>query len=361
MNTPAKTLAVNKGAFRGWLQTNSFAKSGDTLERQYHSLLDADFPRNEQFWRHFVVPLTNRIAGDKTDSYIRSRDGVDPILQYICGANYSCFVHFALAKVFLENWNDTSLDAVYTRLASAFDVFEALIIKFHLLMCECRGVKPNLYTGLSLEEFLKLASDYYQSEYPKLHQYYFAVGKKVPPIKIPTVPSLLGVLFGEHPKRGEYLTISNEVRSFRNAIVHDVRIGTLKNEAGEILVPRPSRVSNYRIWSKVQEAAKNPTLIAEDFREVKAQCSSDIQRSVEVVNALYEPVLNQLNEEVYTDDRTRLRALFGIRFLDDSPVLPAVVRQLDGQSSTSFYTHEESTPITKCESGVFPVPRKWQD
>jgi hypothetical protein len=359
MNTRLETLTFKKEEFREWLETCSFGKNGDTFERKYHSLLDADFSRNEEFWRRFVVPLTTRLGGKKSDSFIGFRDGVDPLLQYICGVNYSCFIHFVFAKVALEKWNDTSLDAIYTRLASAFDVFEALIIKFHLLICECRGVKSELIEELSLDKFLEIAKAYYKKEYPKMLEHYVKVGNKVPPIKIPSGPSVFSEFFGADLKRTGYRTVSGEIRAFRNAIVHDVRIGMLNNEKGEILVPKASKISDYREWSKVQEAAKSPELVARDFCEVKAQCSGDIQRSLEAVNSLYETVLKKLDEEIYTPARIRLRELFGIQFQESAPALPAVVQQSDGESSSSFYIGTDSISIS--QSGVSFIPPEFRE
>ena len=79
-------------------------------------------------------PLPERaIKRQDPPTQIGFGEGIDPTLQYICGANYSLYVHLTFAKVILTKWDDTSLDAVYTRLASAFDLFEALVIKFDLL------------------------------------------------------------------------------------------------------------------------------------------------------------------------------------------------------------------------------------
>src|ERR1039457_650202 len=139
MNTPMQPQTRNKDEFRTWLKEKSFENSGDDLERRYYAHLQSAFPRLEQFWRVFVVPLTNRLNNDKTRASIHFRDGVDPTLQYICGANYSLYVHLTFAKVILTKWDDTSLDAVYTRLASALDLFDAVAIKFYLLICYCRG------------------------------------------------------------------------------------------------------------------------------------------------------------------------------------------------------------------------------
>ena len=290
-----------------------------------------------------------------TDTNIHFREGVDARLQYICGANYSLFVHLALANEIIKNWNDTSLDAVYARLASAFDVFEVLVIQFHFLICECRAIKSELVDGLSQEAFLKLAEEYYKSEYAKLRQFYISVGKKVPPISIPTKAALFGEFFKGHGSLKTYLTMSGQLRALRNAIVHDVRVGMLLNEAGELLIPKPSVVSNYRQWSKVQEVAGDAARMARDFCEVKTQCKSDILRAMQVINELYGFILEQFQEEFYSKDRSTLRDVFGIQF-QDKPSAPLIIaEQIEAHDSSSFKIYNPSNnPIPL--SGVYTPP-----
>ena len=56
MTTPVTTITFNKEEFSSGLKSVSFAKHGDRHEQAYHSLLQSDFSKNEEFWRHFVVP-----------------------------------------------------------------------------------------------------------------------------------------------------------------------------------------------------------------------------------------------------------------------------------------------------------------
>ena len=351
MTKPTQTLIFKEGEFREWLNKNSFAKNGDRHEQAYHLLVKTDFPRNEEFWQQFVVPLTNRMDPENKDAIIHFREGVDIRLQYICGTNYSLFVHLALANEILKNWNDTSLDAVYARLASAFDVFEGLVIQFHFLLCECRGIKSELVQELKLPEFLKLAEDYYTKEYAKLHEYYISVGKRVKPIHIPTKEAVFGEFFKKHPKRADYSTASGQIRALRNAIVHDVRVGMLINKDKEFLIPKASKVQDYRQWSKVLEAAGDEAKVARDFCEVKAQCQSDIKISMQVINELYGYILEEFHSEFYSKKRPSLRDCFGIKFQSDSAnSLPVVLPETTATSSGSY-----TTSIVPGVSGVMPV------
>lgn len=361
MNTPAQTLTFSEAEFRTWLESLSFANHGDKPEQDHHALLKDEFPRNELFWRSFVVPLTKRLSNDHAGPRIHFRDGVDPLLQNICGANYSLFVHLAFAKRILEDWNDTSLDAIYTRLASAFDVFEGVVIKFHVLLCECAGGKSPLLDELSRDAFLKLAGEFYDEHYPTLRQHYLTIGKKPPAIEVPTRPSLLNEFFKGHPRRAEYHTTSGQIRAFRNAIVHDVRVGMLTTEDGSTLVPKPSCVWKYRQWHQVQHAATDSSLVAKDFCEVKTQCQTDVCRSIEIINALYEVIVDRFKSEFFSAAPSRLRDYFGVTFAEcGSAPPPARSRDVPIERSESFAApRKQGNGVVDTNiSGVFVKPAK---
>jgi len=356
MNTPTDIKTFREGEFRRFVISKSFKMDGDSEEKKHWQLLQSDLPNNQEFWKSFVVPLTNRIDESAKNSSIRFREGVDPLLQYISGANYSIFVHFAFARVIMSNWNEMSLDAVYTKLASAFDVFEALAIKFHLLLCECRGSKSPLLSELSKDVFLKIASDYYDNKYHTLYDFYSKIGKKPPPIHLPSVTEIFDEFFHSVSARKDYRTVSGQIRAFRNAIVHDVRIGMLFHTDKSLLVPKTSEISKYRHWSNVETAGKDAAIIGKDFHEVREQCKKDIDRSVRVVNELYKFILEQFISEFYNTGRSKLRQWFGVHFTE-------AVSELESQSTESptrldSLPHDASrTTQSSVASGIYvPTP-----
>jgi hypothetical protein len=265
-----------------------------------------------------------------------------------------------MADELFRNWTDASLDGVYARLASAIDVFEGLAIQFYLVMNECMGVKSKLIDELKLEDFLKLAEVYYKEKYQDLHKHYIVIGKKVPPIDIPTKGSVLNECFDNHPKRSDYSRISQQIRTLRNAIVHDVRVGMLQDKDGNILIPKPTVVSQYRQWSKVQAVAGDHNRIERDFCEVKTQCKSDIQRLKHVINALYVFMLGKFQTEFYLHERSALRAVFGIQFNNDGGgELPVALPEPQPHKSASFETTYLGTSGASSVSGTYGVGQSY--
>ena len=348
METPAQRETLNKDRFRDWLRTISFASSGDDLERRAFHLL-SDFPRLEEFWRVFVVPLTGRLKGIED---IECRSGVDPNLQSICAANYTLFVHLIAAKTTLTNWGETSLYTVYTRLGSAFDVFESLVVKFHLLLCECRGLKSPLLSELSEEAFVQRAKEYFQKKYHRLLELYQIKGK-APMMNAPIDGDIFAEYFGDNSTGTTYGTISRQVREFRNVIVHDIHVGGI-SVRGQTLVPKTDKILKYRRWSDIQKVWGKEDIVAKDFCEVKTQCGNEIARTADVLNALYEKLLKDFNEEFYNPKHSGLRDLFGIEFKEDSiDVSISRERAIAARSSSSA-----DTSIPAPASGTLSIPPK---
>jgi hypothetical protein len=359
MTKPTPIFATDANRLKLTVEKLSFEHDGDLFERAHHAEAKTQLPNMETFWRQFVVPLTNRLTGEGSGSKIRFRDGVDPLLQYICGANYSLFVHLVSARNAVTEWNSLSLDSVFTRLASSCDVFEVLAIKLHVLLCECASQKSQTVDDLTKEQFLKEAEKYYDEKYPSLKEHYLSIGKKVPPIYIPTKQSLFDEFLNGAVLRKKYHTTAGQIRSFRNAIVHDVRVGMLKAEDGRTLVPKPETISKYRNWFEVERASADPESVRRDFREVKEQCDHYIVELTHAINGLYGDILSKFSSEFYSEGRVHLRELFGVVF---GPVNASIVQNSPGlenvetEHSHSFATKTKEATTTVGVSGHYPIP-----
>lgn len=358
---PTKTINTNESDLKAYLAKYSFAGNGDIFEQSKHLFANNSCPNIEEFWQQFVVPLTNRMESNSSRSGVRFRDGLDPLLEYICSANYSLFVHLVSASDASADWNPLSLDTVFTRLASACDVFEALSIKFHILISECSGVPSKVVEGMSIDEFVEAAKEFWHDKYPTLKKYYVDIGSKVPQLFIPTGESILKEFFAKAPSRKEYIRTAQLIRSFRNAIVHDVRVGTLKGDANWPLAPKPEKVSDYRQWSQVERVAGNSDLIGKDFCDVRELCNEYITRLTNAINNLYEYIVKRFKEEFYSSERSALRDVFGIHFSFDGAALWAVGGAFtEMEESSSFQTQiPPITPVTVTPttniSGVYEI------
>jgi hypothetical protein len=352
MTKPTTTISVDKATLQDQLSQLSFEKCGDDLERANHALVSVYCPNIEIFWREFVVPLTNRIAPDGQGQEIRFREGVDPFLQYIAAANYSLFVNLALAHQSLKAWNTLAQDTVYGRLASACDVFEALIIKSYFLICECRNAAPRPVADLTKDEFLKLAGEHYDKHYPTLKEFYLSVGKKPPQILIPSNESIIDEFFRVNSIKSRYRKAANDVRTFRNPILHDVRLGMLQDTRGGLLVPKPDVLHKYKKWHEVECASKEPSTIEKDFSDARLLCVKLAEALMKSINEVYSVLLDLFRTEFNSGSSDKMRELMGLRFETTQIV---TITNAFSPSRANVSSSFQTTNVSGV-SGYYPFP-----
>ncbi len=305
--------------FQQLLSQATFRDYGDSLEHHYGHYLSEHFPRCEEFWRVFVVPLTKRIeiSGGKLGTDIYFREGMNADLKHIASAHYSMFVHLAYAHLHKDNPVPSSLEDIYTHLASACDLAETVIEEWHLVRLICQGKPSRLLQQLSREEFVELAVEWYEMKFTNLYEYYLKKGKSMP-IEICGGPNLLKEYFGSSKSRKEYLKFSQMLREFRNAVVHDIQVGKFVTPEGLELLPKISTINHYRTWEAIEKVKDDKVTIERDFEEKKAHINGSIQGLEARLNDLWEIVIRDFLEEFYSHERNQLREMFAIG-LSDTP------------------------------------------
>lgn len=305
---------IDLGTFREWRAKVNFAEHGDKLERDYCTFVLNEFPNVQEFWRVFVVPLTTRLDDypKPTRPSIQYRPATDESLQHICGANYSVYVHLAFAKAELSSWEDErSLETVYVRLSSAFDVFEALCFAFAKLIHTCKGSDPVGLEKLDEDAITKKASNFFRTQYSEAFKRFRQKGQAVN-VRLHTADKLLADFFSGTNTFGKYKNHSGNVRRMRNALVHDVRLERIQDQDGKIMLPKPAAVNRYRSWSEIQAAALNVETVQKDFNVPRIQAESDTKESMAILNSLYGKLLQDFDGEFFSAERSKLRDLFQV-------------------------------------------------
>ena len=184
----------------------------------------------------------------------------------------------------------------------------------HLLICECRSEPVPVLQGLTKEEYLEMATQWYDQEYPKAYEHYHKRGKNKA-LHLPPRETLLAGYFGkEDPNWVAYTKLSGLIRPYRNKVVHDVAMGTVL--MGLIhLVPKKERIQNYGVIQSVQEAAKDIKRLKRDFVVREEQMLLDMHSIQTLLNALWERPASDLRRLVYENQNPYLLEKYNLEFV----------------------------------------------
>ena len=298
--------------------SNSFLiNNGDEIERIYGALLKERFPNYEQFWRNFIIPATKRIELLEVyniELIIDHRENLDQIIYDIVSYHYSIFLNLIYAHIYLFNSNFQSFEDFYTHLVSICDLTEDFLLKIYLLILECNKSESKIFQNLTREEFLKIASEYYDKKYPSLHEHYLKKGKIVT-IRIPSQKSILNEYFNDYNYWKEYKTFSQHLRTYRNQIVHNIKIATIGRTGHIRLVPKKEKISNYRSWLKVFEASSDRKIMNRDFINMTTQMNLDIQKLEGILDRLWIQPIKDLKNLFYEQKNEILSKKYNLEFI----------------------------------------------
>jgi hypothetical protein len=344
-------MQVDPDTFRDCLEQATFDNCGDKFEQKYGHYVADTFPNCERFWRLFVIPMTQRIeeypglnCGD-----IRPREGAHPVLQDIASAHYSMFLNLVFAHLHLEQLDSQlySHEDFYVHLATACELADRVLGLVHLTLLDCRGQQSEKFRELDQEEFLERALDWFEDEYEDPVSLYFQKGF-VPWLRLHSRDDLVEEYLGQSDVRKQYVTLRQNIRQFRNVIVHDVRVGRIRASDEITVVPKPKHVPKYRAWRDVEKAADNPQKVEKHFADPLEQAVEDIRSIESILNEIWEKLIEDLLDEFYSDARDDLRQMFDVEFSDESEVdsleIKALVSPIQKQPSEDFEIRGSGVP-----------------
>lgn len=294
------------------------ADDGDGNERRYWAALHETFPNYERFWQRLVVPMTKRIELPRNSPARHERRNLlaDDVwlVSYL---NYSLFLHLAYASDHRALPLESSFGDFYTHLGSVCDLAEDFLLAVHLLVSECRNLPVPVLLGLSRKEFLEMAARWYEKEYPKAYDHYHRKGKGKP-VYLPPRQMILDTYFPPQDAGWKaYAKFSNQIRGYRNKVVHDVAMGTVLSGKFH-LVPRKERVHDYTAMRSVQEAAGDIKRLKRDFIVREEQMSIDLHSMQVLLNGLWEKPIADLSALFYEEQNAVLLRRYNVELAEGS-------------------------------------------
>lgn len=290
----------------------TYQNDGDSYEKEYWQYIISTFINSQTFWQYFVVPTTKRLDTDPKQRFIHPRDNISQDIRDIASIHYSLFLNLIYAHDHYQNFRLSSFEDFYVHLGSACDLAEDFLLKIYLLIQECTGKESDVLQAMSKQEFIDLASNWYEKNYSKVYENYIKKGKSLP-IHIPSKNNVLDEYLNESMAWKEYKRTSRTLREYRNVIVHDVQIGGLfVNE--KRMVPKKQEIGRYKKWSQVFAVAENPKILGEDFIETKEQMTLDVKELQSVLNSLWDKPINDLKELIFIKNNEVILNKYDLEF-----------------------------------------------
>jgi hypothetical protein len=286
---------VTLGSAIETIKKTYFANDGDYYEKSYWPLLKDRFPNGEDYWRHFVVPITKRMEANVSDQRQRTlpREHVSEDILDLASLHYSMFMHLVCGYDHVMSPRLSSFEDFYSHLAAACDLAEDFLLGTCLLSIECIGGRTGVSQLAKREDSQKPADD--RCETP--------LGKTgLAPTALPGRQGVLDEYFGGSDDWREYKLHSKKVREYRDAIVRNIQIGRAIVAGDMMLVPRKEHIQEYRKWPSVFAAAEDPDRLQRHFIDMKEQMILDTETLEVMLNKLWHRPISDM-KRLFFDDK----------------------------------------------------------
>ena len=286
---------VTLGSATEAIKKTYFANDGDYYEKSYWPLLKDRFPNCEDYWRHFVVPITKRMEANVTDQRKRTlpREHVSEDILDLASLHYSMFMHLVCGYDHVMNPRLSSFEDFYSHLAAACDLAEDFLLGAYLLALECTGGRAGVSQLAKREDSQTSAEDRYESQPGKT---------SLAPMALPGRQGVLDEYFGGSDDWREYKLHTRKVREYRDAILRNIQIGRVIVVGEMVLVPRKEHIQDYRKWPSVFAAAEDPNRLQSHFIDMKEQMILDTETLEVMLNKLWHRPISDM-KRLFFDDK----------------------------------------------------------
>jgi hypothetical protein len=292
------------------LSKSTFANAGDGCEKNNYKNIIDKFPNSQEFWRLFVIPATERIYSSKS---IKHRVEVCSDIKDIICLHYSIFVNLVCANKHLENQDICSFEDFYSHVGTVVDLVDKFLLNIYLLILKCNNQSYDPPKKHSKDEFLGEAVKWFDKKYDKYYEYYIANGKIGPQFIFRTA-SVLDEYFNKLTAWKRYSTFKDEIKQYRNYIVHNIRMGRIKEDPDTDCVPKKKKIKKYKRWSEIEAALADQKIRENDFVKKEEQMKQDFQDIKEKLNLLWEKPIADLNKLLYEEKNKKLLAEYSLQF-----------------------------------------------
>lgn len=299
------SLATTLANLTRFISKIYFFNSGDSNEQKHWATFTERFPNLQLFWRKFVVPATLRIERQPNDPEgIRHRPTIDNAIWEMVYSHYNVFLHLIDASEHLKLPVISSFRDFYSHLVSASDLAQNFLLKTYTIVLDCRGTKSTVFQGLSREDFLRYAGEWYDKRYSKIYEHYLAKGKWSS-IALPTREDIVSEYFEDDVNWKLFETFDISLRQYRNVFIHREAVGEVQTSGGT-LIPRRDKIQKYLKLDDVFKAAGDAQALMDDFAVKQEQMQKDFFEIQLRLNSLWERPIKDLDSLLFQEQSEAL-------------------------------------------------------
>ena len=256
------------------------------------------------------MPSTTRIECQIGEPKGLNRREVSPDLSRMAFLHYSAFLHLFYANKHLAYSFDASrcdgseFGDFYSHAGSVCDLVEDFLLRIFLTVLKCRGEASATMQRLTRDQFCEIAGRWYDDHYANVFEHYSSKGK-IAPVRLPSRSQVLDEYLGDSKAWKRYKGFSQQLREYRNVIVHDVVIGQIVVPGGP-LVPKKKVIQQYRGLLPVFEAVADQLRMKRDFVSMHRQMAEDFETLQWILNDLWNRPITDLTRLFYEERNTFL-------------------------------------------------------
>jgi hypothetical protein len=304
------TLKIDINSLNSITNDFSYKSNGDYHEIKSGHLVTDLFPNSENFWKSFITPLTNRIDPTVTNhnDKIRARLDISTDIVDLSIIHYSVFLNLVYASNCLTTKHLSYFENFYAHLGSVCDLVEEFATSLYFVTLECEEKETEVLQKLSKTKYLKLAGDWYDNHYSSAFTHYLSKGKTAP-FKILGRTNILDEYFGSEKAWKDYFKLAQQLRTYRNVIVHNTQIGSHITPQG-IFVPKKSRIGDYKKWHQVFAVKQDK--FQRDFVERDSQMNQELNDLKRALNNLWIKPFQHFDRLMYSELNPKLLKKYDI-------------------------------------------------
>ncbi len=282
----------------------SLKEHGDAAEKKGCLVIQKDFPNYERFWAKFIIPMSRRPID------VQFRRNIDFDLQRVAMSHYTIFrnllfvneviySHRTMGMVLPFTFNER-IDNVYIYLASIVDMVENIFWTVNVLRFKLGIISENPFKESNLESMNEITEKYFTSSYKRDFEQFCKKRKSVNVMIHNSSDSLN--LVKEDPRR-RFLAFSNDIRAYRNAVVHNPQMGTVYISGIAFIPKNREALNKYYYWERLINAG-DPN----DFEQAETVIEKHFKLMQSMLNEVWESLI-ELFEEI--SNTVRYAALLG--------------------------------------------------